>query len=87
MENGKVGSFRLVLSAVGPTPIVLREVENLAKGKVPHPEMVSQAGAIAVKAAHGTVVGNTSVSKEYRIKMAGAVARRATREALGLGRM
>lgn len=85
-ENGKVESFRLVLSAVGPAPQILREIEGLVKGNVPDPDMVRRAGEIAIKAAEGTVVENASTSKDYRIKMAGVVARRATREALGLGK-
>ncbi len=82
--SGKVESFRLVLSAAGPAPLVLKEAENLIKGNTPHPDVVAKVRAIAVRAAEGVVVENSSVSKDYRIKMAGVVASRATREALGL---
>lgn len=82
--NGKVESFRLVLSAAGPAPVVLKEAENLIKGNAPHPDVVAKVRDIAVRAAEGVIVENSSVSKDYRIKMAGVVASRATREALGL---
>lgn len=84
LVNGKVESFRLVLSAAGPAPVVLKEAENLIKGNAPHPDVVAKVRDIAVRAAEGVIVENSSVSKDYRIKMAGVVASRATREALGL---
>ncbi len=31
-ENGKVESFRLVISAAGPAPVILKDVESLIKG-------------------------------------------------------
>lgn len=84
MENGKVGSFRLVLSAVGPKPVMLRDVENLVKGNVPDPEMARKAGEMAMQTAEGTIVENASASREYRIRVARVLARRATQEALGM---
>lgn len=84
LDADKLESFRLVLSAAGPSPIVLREVESAFKGKARSPEIVDQAGEAAFKATEGTIVENAVVSKEYRLKMAKAVVRRAVREALGL---
>ena len=46
--------------------------------------MAEQAGKIALKAAEGAIVDNATVSKDYRIKMAEVVVRRAVTEALGL---
>ena len=73
-----------MLSAAGPAPIILKEVESAIKGQRPEPEMARQAGEIAVKAAEGAIVDNAAVSKDYRIKMAAVVVRRAVKEALGL---
>jgi 4-hydroxybenzoyl-CoA reductase subunit beta len=84
VENGKVESFRLVLSAVGPAPVVLSEAERMIKGAPPDPEMVRQVADLGFRAAEGRVVENSPAAKDYRIKMAGVMAARATREALGL---
>jgi len=84
IEKGKVESFRAVLSAAGPAPVILKEVESAVKGQQPGPEMVIQAGEIALKIAEGAIVENATVSKDYRVKMAAVVVRRAVKEALGL---
>jgi CO/xanthine dehydrogenase FAD-binding subunit len=84
IEKGKVESFRVVLSAAGPAPVILKEAESAVKGQPPVPEMAEQAGEMARKAAEGAVVENASVSKIYRVKMAAVVVRRAVKEALGL---
>lgn len=84
IDKGKVESFRAVLSAAGPGPIILKEVESAIKGQRPDPEMAKQAGEIALKLAGGAIVENATVSKDYRIKMAAVVVRRAVKEALGL---
>jgi 4-hydroxybenzoyl-CoA reductase beta subunit len=84
IDKGIVESFRLVLSAAGPAPIILKEAETLIRGHRPALDMVLSAGDMALKAAEGVVVENAAASKDYRIKMAGAMARRAVREALGV---
>jgi len=84
VEKGKVEHFRLVLSALGPAPIVLREVETQVKGAVPSREILKQAQEAAVRVAEGVVVANTSTSKEYRIKMAGVLAHRAAAGAIAI---
>ncbi len=84
VDKGKVELFRLVLSAVGPAPIVLKEAEAAIKGSAPSQEMIQTAGDAAFKAAEGSVVENASLSRQYRVKMAAALARRAVKEALGL---
>jgi 4-hydroxybenzoyl-CoA reductase subunit beta len=83
-DNGKIETFRLVLSAAGPAPLVLKEAESAIKGREPHPDMIRQVEEIALRAAEGVVVENASTSKEYRIKLAGVTARRAVSEALGI---
>jgi 4-hydroxybenzoyl-CoA reductase subunit beta len=84
LEKGKVEHFRLVLSALGPAPIVLRDVETQVKGAALTQDLLTQAQDVALRVAEGVVVANASTSKEYRIQMAGVLARRATAEALGL---
>jgi 4-hydroxybenzoyl-CoA reductase subunit beta len=83
-EKGKVEHFRLVLSGLGPAPVMLREAESVIKGTEPNPDAVEKAGEIAFRAAEGIVVENASASREYRIKMARVMARRAVKEALSL---
>lgn len=85
MQNGIPERFRLVLSAAGPAPIVLNEAQEMIKGIAIDPDVLQKVRDIAVKAAEGKIVENSSAPKAYRIKMAGVVASRATREALGLG--
>jgi 4-hydroxybenzoyl-CoA reductase subunit beta len=84
VANGKVERFRLVLAALGPAPVILKEAEAAAKGKPVNPEVVNIAGESAFRAAEGIVAENASASRDYRIKMARVVARRAARQALGL---
>jgi 4-hydroxybenzoyl-CoA reductase subunit beta len=84
IENGKVESFRAVLAAAGPAPVILKELETAVKGRSPEPAMAKQAGEIALKIAEGAIVENAAVSKNYRIKMAAVVVGRAVNEALGL---
>ncbi len=83
-ENGKVQTFRLVLCALGPGPVVLKDLEARIRGSQPSPEMPDMAADAALKVAEGLAVANTVASKEYRAKMAAVMARRAVREALGL---
>ncbi len=83
-EDGKVQTFRLVLSALGPAPVILKDVEARIRGSQPVPEMSDWAAEAALKAAEGLAAASTVVSKEYRAKMAAVMARRAVREALGL---
>jgi 4-hydroxybenzoyl-CoA reductase subunit beta len=83
-DNGKVTSFRLTVSAAGPAPIPLRDVEAAIKGLSPDREMMRLAHDVAVRAAEGAVVENASASRDYRIHMAGVMAERAVKQALDL---
>lgn len=84
MDKGKVEYFRLVLAAIGPAPVVLKEVDSAIKGSEPNADMIETAGEAAFKVAEGAVVENASLSRQYRVKMAAALARRAVKEALCL---
>ncbi len=81
-DKGKVQTFRLVLAALGPGPVVLKDLEARCKGARPSPSMADMAAEAALNVAAGVAVGNTIVGKEYRVKMAGVMARRAVRGAL-----
>lgn len=83
-DKGVVETFRVVLSAAGPAPVVLREAESVVKGNAAGPEMASKVAEIAVKAAEGIMAENTISPKEYRIRAAGIITRRAVKEALGI---
>ncbi len=83
-DKGVIGSFRLVLGAAGPSPVIMREAETAFKGKEPDPTMVTMAGEMAKRAVEGIIVENASASKDYRVKMAAVAARRAVQEALAL---
>jgi 4-hydroxybenzoyl-CoA reductase beta subunit len=83
VEKGKVETIRVVLSACGPSPIALKEVEALIKGNEPSRDMLPIVERMARQAAEGVIIENAIVSKDYRIKMAGVVAKRSVAEALG----
>lgn len=82
--NGTIEHFRLVVSAIGPAPVMLRDAEAVVKAEGPTEKAAQQAGEIAGRAAEGTVVDNASLSRQHRVKVARVMAYRATREALGL---
>jgi 4-hydroxybenzoyl-CoA reductase subunit beta len=84
VDKGSIENFRLVLCSAGPGPVILREAESLFKRKAPDPHMAQRAEEIAVRAAEGIIVENAVASKDYRVKMAGVLARRAVQEALNI---
>jgi 4-hydroxybenzoyl-CoA reductase subunit beta len=84
MSNGKIESFRMTLSAAGPAPVALKDVETTVRGLKPDQDMVRLVREAAIRVAEGSVVENASASREYRVQMAGVVASRALKEALNL---
>ncbi len=84
IEGDKIQSMKVALSACGPSPLMVKEVDSLAKGHRPSEEMLHRLERAAVKLAQGVVIDNTGVSKDYRAKMAGVVVKRAVKNALGL---
>lgn len=81
-EQEKIFRFRLVVSAAGPAPITLKDLESTFTGQEPSQELFLEAEQAAVRAVEGIVVDNSIASKQYRVKMAGVMARRATQLAL-----
>jgi len=84
LDKGKVENFKLAMSALGPAPVVLKDVEKSVKGSEPGPDLVNQARDMAHRAAEGIVVENACASRDYRIKMARVLAGRVVAKALGL---
>jgi 4-hydroxybenzoyl-CoA reductase subunit beta len=80
--NGKIDHFRLVVSALGPSPLMLREAEAAVNAEGPTEKAAEAVGALAARAAEGIVVENAYLSRQYRIKLARVMAYRAAREAL-----
>ncbi len=83
VDKGKIEQFRLTLSALGPAPVTLRELEASMKGSEPNENMPAQAAESALRVAEGVVVENAVLTKQYRIHAAGVLARRAVSECLG----
>jgi 4-hydroxybenzoyl-CoA reductase subunit beta len=83
-EGNNVASIRIALSACGPRPLMVKDVEALAKGAAPREDMLPEIARAASKLAEGVVIENSIASKDYRVKMAGVAAKRAARAALGL---
>jgi CO/xanthine dehydrogenase FAD-binding subunit len=84
IENNKVESFKMAVSALGPAPVALTELEKVVRGNEPDPEMASMAEEVAGRIAESTVVENSVSPKDYRIGAASVMAGRAVRAALKL---
>ncbi len=71
MNSDKVNDARMVLGAVAPVPLRVREAEDFLKGRAPCEEVAEAAGVIAVKEA------NPLVKNEYKVQITKALVRRA----------
>ncbi len=78
-EGRKCNDARLVLSATGPSPLRVRGVEALFKGRSVTDEMVEEAGLLVQKTAKP--VANTASSPRYRREMIPVLTRRAFQRA------
>jgi CO/xanthine dehydrogenase FAD-binding subunit len=79
-RDGRCGDARLVLGAVGPSPVVVEEAAQLMRGKEITPKLIEEVSQIAWKAAHP--VANTASSPRYRREMVRVLTRNAIQEAL-----
>jgi 4-hydroxybenzoyl-CoA reductase subunit beta len=79
-ENGRCEDFRLVLGAVGPSPIVLEKAAEIMHGKKITEELSNRVSQEAQKAAHP--VDNLASSPSYRREMVRVLTRNAIHEAL-----
>ena len=79
-RDGRCGDVRLVLGAVGPSPLVVEEAAQLMRGKEITPKLIDEVSQIAWKEAHP--VDNTASSPRYRREMVRVFTRNAIQEAL-----
>lgn len=79
-RDGRCIDFRLVLGAVGPSPLVVEEAAQLLCGKEITLELMMEVSQIAWKAAHP--VANTASSPSYRRDMVRVLTKKAIEEAL-----
>ena len=80
LDNGNIKSARLALSAVGPTPIFVKEVGAAIAGKPANDETIAAAGQIAKDAA--TPITDMRGTIEYRKHLCDVLTRRALSTAI-----
>lgn len=78
-ENDRVGSARVVLGAVAPTPLRARGAEVLLEGRVPDVTVIEAAAERAMR--ESRPISDLRASAEYRRDMARVAVRRAARAA------
>jgi CO/xanthine dehydrogenase FAD-binding subunit len=79
-REGRCEDIRLVLGAVGPSPLVVEEAAQLVRGKDITPKLIEEVSQIAWKTAHP--VANTASSPRYRREMVRVLAKNGIQEAL-----
>jgi CO/xanthine dehydrogenase FAD-binding subunit len=79
-KDGKCRKVRLVLSAVGPVPLVVEEASRRMHGRRIIPKLIDEVAGAARKVAHP--VDNTASSPRYRRQMIPLLIRQAFDEAL-----
>ncbi len=75
-----VEDVKMVLNAIAPAPVELREVRDLLIGKRLDEERIGKAAQLALEASHP--VDNTGISPAYRRKMVQVLVKRALRKFL-----
>jgi NADPH-dependent glutamate synthase beta subunit-like oxidoreductase len=70
MDSGKVNDARIVLGAVAPIPLRIKEVEDFLKGRETNEEVAEAASAIAVKGA------NPLAKNKYKVQITKALVKR-----------
>jgi 4-hydroxybenzoyl-CoA reductase subunit beta len=79
-KDGRCCDARLVLGAVGPSPLVVEEAAQRMRGKEITPKLIDEVSQIAWKVAHP--VANTASSPKYRRDMVRLLTKDAIQEAL-----
>jgi 4-hydroxybenzoyl-CoA reductase subunit beta len=79
-RDGRCKEIRLVLGAVGPSPVVVEEGAQLMRGKEITPTLIEEVSQIAWKVAHP--VANTASSPRYRREMVRVLTKNVIQEAL-----
>ncbi|CAB1065748.1 hypothetical protein D1BOALGB6SA_10547 [Olavius sp. associated proteobacterium Delta 1] len=81
-KNGKCRQVRLVLGAVGPAPLGVKEASRLMHGRHITPKLIDEVAGAARRMAHP--VDNTASSPRYRRQMIPLLIRQAFDEALAM---
>jgi 4-hydroxybenzoyl-CoA reductase subunit beta len=81
-DGDAVRDVRIVLGAVGSSPILANEAASMLEGERPEPATIDQAADIAWKRARP--LDNTDLNYAWRKRMARVYVRRALRDAVGL---
>ena len=79
-KNGACRDFRLVLSAVGPSPIIVDEASEIMRSQTITPKLIEQVSKLARNMAHP--VANTASSPGYRRDMVQTLTKKAIHDAL-----
>jgi 4-hydroxybenzoyl-CoA reductase subunit beta len=79
-RGGRCEDIRLVLGAVGPSPVVIEEASQLMRTKEITPKLIEEVCQIAWRTAHP--VANTASSPKYRREMVRVLTKNAIQEAL-----
>ena len=79
-RDGRCKDIRVVLGAVGPSPLIVEEAAQAMSGKELTPKLIEEVSQIAWKAAHP--VANTASSPRYRRDMVRLFTKNAIQEAL-----
>ncbi len=80
-EDDTCKECKVVLNAVGPTPVEVSDAAELLNGKVPTDERINELAEKAVKSAH-PVANTAGATPGYRRNMAGILTRRALQSLL-----
>ncbi len=79
-RDGRCEDARVVLGAIGPSPLVVEEAAQLMRGKEMTPKLLEEVSRIAWKVAHP--VANTASSPKYRREMVRVLMKKAFNEAM-----
>ena len=81
-EDEVVRDVRIVLGAVGSSPVMAAEAASRLEGQPPSPDLIEEVAGLAWKGARP--LDNTDLNYAWRKRMARVYVRRALREAVGL---
>jgi 4-hydroxybenzoyl-CoA reductase subunit beta len=81
-QSGTIEQAKVVLGAVGSSPIEVPKTAGLLEGQKPTEDLLQSVSQEAVDRAHP--VGNLAINASYRKKMVGLLVKRALRRALAM---
>jgi len=83
IENGVIKDARIVMSAVGPTPMRAKKAEGFLKGKKVSDDLLAEAGKIAAEECKP--IDDYRASAEYRRNLVSVFTKRSLRKAIDEG--